>query len=211
MTPIPSMIGLGLGYAIYGVVLWPSIATVVQHREWQLCDNSIQTKSKLLGTAFGFSMSALNTALTIIPFLSAKIRTYCRSFYLVELFYFALGIDNFILGAIGILIGIVLMYIDYKNGQVLQKGIKHDPQGDIENDVINSTITNQPEVQKKPNFDINEDTISNAATFKSLVSLVSGGYEQPVLGTSRYQHNSMSLNFNAFQNDQDSDDDISVE
>ena len=95
VTPIPSMIGLGLGYAIYGVVLWPSIATSVQHREWQLNQQDGSHKFKLLGTAFGFSMSALNTALTIIPLIAAQIRIAGKSFIPVEYFYSILGINIF--------------------------------------------------------------------------------------------------------------------
>jgi hypothetical protein len=77
------MIGLGLGYAICGVVLWPSIATAVQQEE--------NRKVKLLGTAIGFSISALNTALTIIPLIAAQIRIAGKSFVPVELFYSSIG------------------------------------------------------------------------------------------------------------------------
>ena len=101
MSPIPSMIGLGLSYAIQGVVLWPSLAIAVQHKEQQIEDeeritfpNSRLPPVKLLGMAFGLSMAALNTALTIVPLISAQIRIIGKSFVPVELFYATLG--NFI-------------------------------------------------------------------------------------------------------------------
>jgi hypothetical protein len=99
-SPIPSMIGLGFGYAINGVVLWPSLAMAVQQREDEIdaTDQAAMSPSqppppriKLLGTAFGFSMAALNTALTVVPLISAHIRIQGGSFVPVELFYSGLG------------------------------------------------------------------------------------------------------------------------
>ena len=105
-SPVPSMIGLGFGYAINGVVLWPSLAMAIQKREDELEEtdgNSMSPSSspppriKLLGTAFGFSMAALNTALTIVPLVAAKIRIQGDSFVPVELFYSALGMNVLVL------------------------------------------------------------------------------------------------------------------
>ena len=99
LTPVVGMTALGLGYAIYGVVLWPSIATAIQYKERQIIEehsfrNSLATPEpvKLLGTGYGISMAALNTALTIIPFLSAQVRLATKSFIGVEIFYASLGI-----------------------------------------------------------------------------------------------------------------------
>lgn len=111
MSPIPSFVFLGLSYAIYGVVIWPSVATVAQHTEQELKNSGAQIK--LLGTAFGISTSCLNTALTILPMVTASIRVHFGSFVYLEMFFASLA-----LGGVGICI--VLFVTDARMGGVLQ-------------------------------------------------------------------------------------------
>lgn len=120
-SPIPSMIGLGFGYAINGVVLWPSLAMAIQQKEDEIEKKDQMSPSlppppriKLLGTAFGFSMAALNTALTIVPLIAAHIRIEGRSFVPVELFYSGLAIA-------GATFALLLLVEDGHNGSFLQK------------------------------------------------------------------------------------------
>jgi hypothetical protein len=99
LSPVPPMIGLGFAYAICGVVLWPSIATSVQQKEKEMNEDQIDEELdgkekkpvKLIGLAFGVSISALNTALTVVPLISAEIRVRGKSFLPVEIFYASLG------------------------------------------------------------------------------------------------------------------------
>ncbi|KAJ3361622.1 hypothetical protein HDU91_003831 [Kappamyces sp. JEL0680] len=119
VSPVPSMIMLGLAYAIYGVVLWPSIATAVQYHEKELQEESEEGADapppvKLLGTAFGLSVSFLNTALTAIPLIAAQIRIQSQTFIAVELFYSSLAF-------LGFVSSLILMVVDVKGESILQR------------------------------------------------------------------------------------------
>jgi MFS family permease len=105
-TPIPMLILLGLSYSLYGVAIWPSVATVVHHEE-------IKTKCKLLGTAFGISTASLNTALTIMPMISAQILVDGKSFLWVEVFFSCLAMT-------ACLFSLLLWRVDECTGRVLQ-------------------------------------------------------------------------------------------
>lgn len=92
-SPIYAMVLLGVAYSVYGVTIWPSVATVVQHEEWKRDKRHPGSphKSKLVGTAFGVSTSALNTALTLTPLIAAQIRISGGSFLPVEMFFVGLA------------------------------------------------------------------------------------------------------------------------
>jgi MFS family permease len=122
LNPIIPLVFLGLSYSMYGVAIWPSIATIVEHQETKL---SLQFTDppKLVGTAFGISTSVLNAALTIFPIISAGIRVDGGSFVPVELFFAGLALG-------GALTSLLLWYVDLKNDSVLQKAEKDYEVGD---------------------------------------------------------------------------------
>ncbi|KAJ3113998.1 hypothetical protein HDU96_002642 [Phlyctochytrium bullatum] len=115
-NPVVPMVFLGLSYSIYGVAIWPSIATIIQHQEQVLWDAMPEDSPmpKLLGSAYGLSTAALNTALTIMPLVAAQIRVVGGSFVPVEMFFVSLA-------AAGLLSSLVLWLIDRRNGSLLQK------------------------------------------------------------------------------------------
>ncbi|KAJ3171365.1 hypothetical protein HK101_011255 [Irineochytrium annulatum] len=115
-SPIPPLILLGLSYSIYGVAIWPSIATIIQHREQELWDEMPENSPmpKLLGTAYGLSTACLNTALTIMPLVAAEIRVRSGDFLWVECFFVALAV-------VGVLAGRALQVVDSRHGGILEK------------------------------------------------------------------------------------------
>ncbi|KAJ3089839.1 hypothetical protein HK102_005377, partial [Quaeritorhiza haematococci] len=120
INPAIPLVFLGLSYSIYGVAIWPSIATIIQHHEARILQNqknhdthhvspptspvspngtAISTPPaphppapKLLGTAYGISTAALNTALTIMPLMAAQVRVIGGSFVPVEMFFVVLAL-----------------------------------------------------------------------------------------------------------------------
>ena len=82
VTPILPMIGLGLSYSLYGVALWPSVATVAQNQE-----QVAGFKVKVVGSAYGISTSLLNASLTLFPLISAAIRVGSGNYNLVFGFF----------------------------------------------------------------------------------------------------------------------------
>jgi hypothetical protein len=98
---------------MYGVAIWPSIATVIEHQE-TIIGRQQGYSPKLVGTGFGISTSALNTALTIFPVITAGIRVDGGSFVPVELFFS-------ILAFLGAIFSAILWYIDVRDGSVLQR------------------------------------------------------------------------------------------
>lgn len=80
INPVYPLIFLGLSYSMYGVAIWPSIATIVEHEELKLAQK-YAVPPKLVGTAFGISTSMLNTALTIFPIISVRDAYQRNSFY----------------------------------------------------------------------------------------------------------------------------------
>jgi hypothetical protein len=125
VTPIPSFIFLGLSYAIYGVVIWPSVAIgniiranniVAQHEE-DLIKMNNGPEIKLVGTAFGISTASLNMSLTILPIISAYTRVRFNSFTHVEIFFASLA-------AVAAFFCSVLYYNDMKNESCLQRSGK---------------------------------------------------------------------------------------
>lgn len=71
INPVIPLVFLGLSYSMYGVAIWPSIATLVEHQEGLLA-KTMARPPKLVGTAFGVSTSVLNTALTIFPIIAVS-------------------------------------------------------------------------------------------------------------------------------------------
>ncbi|KAI8821840.1 major facilitator superfamily domain-containing protein [Fimicolochytrium jonesii] len=119
LYPVYPLVFLGLSYSMYGVAIWPSIATVIQHREDTLHhENPNDPPPKLLGTAYGLSTSALNTALTVMPLISAQIRVWGGSFVPVEMFFVALALGGAAASA-------VLWVVDVKHGSLLQMPEAH--------------------------------------------------------------------------------------
>ncbi len=114
ITPIIPLLFLGLSYSIYGVAIWPSIATVAEYQETALGRTSGKAPPKLVGTAFGISTSALNTALTIFPVITAGIRVDGGSFIPVEIFFATLAF-------LGAVFSGILWVIDVRDGSVLQR------------------------------------------------------------------------------------------
>ncbi|KAJ3125555.1 hypothetical protein HK098_000174 [Nowakowskiella sp. JEL0407] len=111
--PVYPLIFLGLSYSIYGVAIWPSIATIIQHEESLYHEqHPEEVTPKLLGTAYGISTSALNTALTIMPMLAAHVRVVGGSFLWVELFFVLLAVA-------GAFASFLLWFVDNNNGGVL--------------------------------------------------------------------------------------------
>lgn len=111
LTPIPSFLVLGFSYAIYGVVIWPSVATVAQFEEEEVFAKT-GTRVNLMGVAFGMSTSALNTGLTIIPLIAASIRVSFDSFIYLEGFFSCLGMTS--------LAACLLLYLCDQTDYVLQ-------------------------------------------------------------------------------------------
>ncbi|KAJ3016088.1 UNVERIFIED_CONTAM: hypothetical protein HDU68_012436 [Siphonaria sp. JEL0065] len=93
LNPVPSLIALGIAYSINPVVIWPSVAMVIQRQERKLMmsressrasllddgDNSsdgscVEEGDKILGAAYGVCTALLNVALTVIPLCAAWIR-----------------------------------------------------------------------------------------------------------------------------------------
>ncbi|ORY43982.1 MFS general substrate transporter [Rhizoclosmatium globosum] len=110
LNPVPSLIVLGLAYSINPVVIWPSVAVVIQRQERSsrvasspdtVVNEDVEGES-ILGAAYGVCTSALNVALTIIPLVAAWIRVESGGGWLgVECFYGGLaGIG--LAGAIGL-------------------------------------------------------------------------------------------------------------
>ncbi|KAJ3224528.1 hypothetical protein HK099_008327 [Clydaea vesicula] len=104
----------GLSYSFYGVALWPSVATVIDSHEKKLEDDGSVCSRKLLGTAYGISTSALNTALTIFPLITAEIRVHSANYQWVLTFFLVLAL-------IGSIACVILYYFDRNNGGLLQK------------------------------------------------------------------------------------------
>ncbi|KAI9096985.1 major facilitator superfamily domain-containing protein [Phlyctochytrium arcticum] len=125
LTPIVPLLFLGLSYSMYGVTIWPSIATIIQHRELELEHDPEHGDVKLLGTAYGLSTSALNTALTIMPLISAQIRVWSEDFKYVELFFVCLALGGACASA-------VLWVVDVRYGDGLLQMPEHDPEDEFE-------------------------------------------------------------------------------
>ncbi|KAL2915235.1 hypothetical protein HK105_205100 [Polyrhizophydium stewartii] len=114
LNPVIPLVVLGFSYSLYGVAIWPSVATVVQHREQKLHSQAPDDDPpRLLGAAFGLSTSALNASLTVVPLMTAQIRVQGGSFLPVELFFVALAL-------VGALCCGVLWVLDLANDSVLQ-------------------------------------------------------------------------------------------
>lgn len=129
LNPIYPLLFLGLSYSIYGVAIWPSIATIIQHQEDTLHEENPHLEPpKLLGTAYGLSTSALNTALTIMPLVAAQIRVWGGSFVPVELFFVGLALAGAVASG-------VLWIVDVRNGSILQMPeIEHEEVDEEEKD-----------------------------------------------------------------------------
>ncbi|KAJ3076142.1 hypothetical protein HDU98_005561 [Podochytrium sp. JEL0797] len=80
VDPVPSLIALGVAYSINPVVIWPSVAIVIQRQERKLAslvsptNEDCHDRESILGAAYGVCTAALNMALTVIPMLAAWIR-----------------------------------------------------------------------------------------------------------------------------------------
>ncbi|TPX30584.1 hypothetical protein SmJEL517_g05879 [Synchytrium microbalum] len=113
--PVFPLIFLGLSYSMYGVAIWPSIATIIQHEEEMYDQSHLKEPNlKLLGTGYGLSTSALNMALTVFPLVAAQVRVWGGSFLPVELFFVSLAVMGAIASA-------VLWAVDSRNGGVLER------------------------------------------------------------------------------------------
>ncbi|KAI9356236.1 major facilitator superfamily domain-containing protein [Zopfochytrium polystomum] len=130
VNPVFPLIFLGLSYSIYGVALWPSVATIVLDEEKRLSDaleeatagfNSNQDTlrmdfepPKLLGTAYGLSTAALNTALAIMPLFAAEVRVVAGSFTEVELLFAFFAF-------VGVAVCVTLWVMDKQAGGLLER------------------------------------------------------------------------------------------
>jgi MFS family permease len=96
--PVGPLIMLGLSYSLFGAIVWPTVAYIVDSRS--------------LGTAYGIQTSLQNLGLTIAPMIIAYIRTSTPNYNYV-LLYFA------IMGAVGVFITLELITVDAKFGRNL--------------------------------------------------------------------------------------------
>ncbi|KAJ3261350.1 hypothetical protein HK103_005958 [Boothiomyces macroporosus] len=237
LTPIVGMVILGLSYSIYGVVLWPSVATCVNYCE--LLHEVKGVKLKILGTAFGISTSALNVCLTILPLFTARIHVIWQGFLPVELFYASLG-------GLGTILTIVLYILDTKNNNILERADSNYMHRE-DNDTTNSNLTDDDEqssllqnvnkplvtlaepsalqlpksfseeirgnrnsITKSLSAEMHRDSISLAeSTSRSFLSPIPEQYQ--VLGTSRFYSRSLPVKDIAHQFEQASDDEASIE
>jgi hypothetical protein len=199
-NPIPFMVLLGLGYAIYGVVLWPCIAIVVQQQE-QFSLNSV----KLLGTSFGIASCALNLSLTLIPIITAQIRIWRGSFLPVEIFYASLA------GLGGLLV--VPLYLGSSSSILEQPSFNSNDISSEETVGSNgmSTVSDGEEPWPEPArllFQQTDDQVSFGESFLSQRSM--GLDSLQVLGPSKFMtRNVNSALFSPLV--EDSDDEISIE
>ncbi|KAJ3315161.1 hypothetical protein HDV04_004302 [Boothiomyces sp. JEL0838] len=237
LTPIVGMVILGLSYSIYGVVLWPSVATCVNYCE--LLHEAKGVKLKILGTAFGISTSALNVCLTILPLFTARIHVIWQGFLPVELFYASLG-------GLGTILTIVLYILDTKNNNILERADSSYMHRE-DNDTTNSNLTDDDEqssllqnvnkplvtlaepstlqlpksfseeirgnrnsITKSLSVEMYRDSISLAeSTARSFLSPIPEQHQ--VLGTSRFYSRSLPVKDIAHQFEQASDDEASIE
>ncbi|KAF9434681.1 hypothetical protein BGZ76_007629 [Entomortierella beljakovae] len=101
MAPVVSMIVLGLAYSLFASVLWPCIPFLVEDHQ--------------LGTAYGIVTVALNISLTVFPMVVASILYVTNGSYVhVEGFFICLAI-------VGLLLSILLNYLDHYQGGHLQQ------------------------------------------------------------------------------------------
>eukprot|EP01017_Pseudomicrothorax_dubius_P025115 TRINITY_DN2680_c0_g3_i1.p1 TRINITY_DN2680_c0_g3~~TRINITY_DN2680_c0_g3_i1.p1 ORF type:complete len:481 (-),score=131.68 TRINITY_DN2680_c0_g3_i1:93-1535(-) len=76
--PAVPLIFLGLSYSLFGAIVWPTVAYIVQE--------------SALGTAYGIQTSVQNLGLTLAPMAIGFIRTYTQNFNYVIAFFIALAI-----------------------------------------------------------------------------------------------------------------------
>jgi hypothetical protein len=194
------MVLLGLGYAIYGVVLWPCIAIVVQQYEISSAGNG-----KLLGTSFGISTCALNLSLTLIPIISAHIRNSGGSFLPVELFYASLAAIGGIL--VSVLYCIPSLRILQKPSSVPEVDPLSDATIASESSSNSSVVDEVWPDSARILFKTHDDQISCQESFLSQKSL---GPELSILGPSKFM--SRKANSTLFTPlAEDSEDEISIE
>jgi nitrate/nitrite transporter NarK len=111
LAPIPFFIMLGVAYAMYGVIIWPSIGMVIIREENRIEQNTQQRK-KLVGFAFGVSSSLLNTMLTVLPIIVANVIV-ASSYIYVELLFALIGF-------LGVIACCWAYQEDFKTGSLLQ-------------------------------------------------------------------------------------------
>ncbi|KAJ8328300.1 hypothetical protein QVD99_000811 [Batrachochytrium dendrobatidis] len=135
INPIYPMVFLGCSYSLYGVAIWPSVATVIQHEECKLKDQNPDAEPpRLLGAAFGLSTSALNAALTLVPLIAAQIRVQGGSYLPVEIFFASLA-------AIGVIFCLVLYVVDSKNDRVLQLPEMMASSTSFDSEIVYNTVS----------------------------------------------------------------------
>lgn len=142
--PVGPFIALGMSYSLYGVAIWPSIACVVEAEEAKVRigkrkrslsrisveggvelnegkgqddEEGEESESKNLGTAYGLSTSALNTALTLFPLLAAQVRVWI-DWTGLELFFAGIA-------GLGTILGGVLWVVDWRRGGVMERAEVH--------------------------------------------------------------------------------------
>ncbi|KAJ3044011.1 hypothetical protein HDV00_003540 [Rhizophlyctis rosea] len=140
--PVFPLIFLGVSYSIYGVAIWPSIATIIQHEEDRIRERQLANvdhlsdvgdtpdepeEPRMLGTAYGLSTSALNTTLTIMPLIAARIEVDYDSFVSVELFFVGLAL-------LGACASLMLVVVDKRNDGILEAPEMKEPDLDEESD-----------------------------------------------------------------------------
>lgn len=105
IQPIYALLLLGVGYSMYAAAIWPSISLVVDKNR--------------IGTAYGLVTAVQNAGQTVIPIIvgsltgkhlheSSRITNFNNEYVLVEIFFFTLG-------SCGMIIGIILLYVDRKH------------------------------------------------------------------------------------------------
>ena len=95
------LILLGFGYSLYATVMWACVPFLVE--------------AKTVGTAFGVSTAIQNMGLGTVPILIGVIQDNTS----LEDGYFWVTFLFICMGIIGIITGICLLLIDFKNGEIL--------------------------------------------------------------------------------------------
>eukprot|EP00753_Platysulcus_tardus_P008382 PLAT15939.1.p1 GENE.PLAT15939.1~~PLAT15939.1.p1 ORF type:complete len:489 (+),score=248.38 PLAT15939.1:562-2028(+) len=108
--PLAPLFALGVCYSIYASAFWPAIAYVVEKR--------------YLGLAYGLVTAVQNAGLATAPIAVGELLPpHYPSYRAVETMFAGLG-------ALGVVLGIWLNYVDYKNGWVLNSVHLDDQEDD---------------------------------------------------------------------------------
>ncbi|TPX50008.1 hypothetical protein SeLEV6574_g01162 [Synchytrium endobioticum] len=188
INPVIPLIFLGFSYSMYGVAIWPSIATIIQHEEEVYHQSHmLEPDLKLLGTAYGLSTSALNMALTVFPLISAQVRVWGGSFVMVEIFFASLAVGGAAASA-------VLYFVDARHGGVLEKPeLIADEPDDEEAPLLSNSIWYNSESRPSTNVETRKRSQRRILSSRSLHP---SGSNHSIHGGGNDEHTSSSTHIN---------------